>query len=567
MKTGSQNDLNMEQEEENNSDSEFQIVTKKQRKKKVNDANPKRTRTHRNPRRSPRRKSTSSVPPSERSDNSDLDSVRSLPVGGAPAVSYADIAAGNTGFFTSKAMGDMSTLNGKQPEKVESASAVKTNEIEKWCDSVSQHLEKTKVNNNINVNINNKNNSTSNGIGNNHSNKNNSVNTNNNTYNNNNSYTSSINVNHTNISNNSDLKNYSRHDNRKQNLDVELNENCDNNVKKFKDLVIVDKSVDSEVATANKMFETPKYDYKKVASNCDLDQSKLYDSKGNENKKNWSKKNFSREDFPSLPVKSESVNNSQKNKETSEQNAFAKTKLYSSLPDSEKQGEDGKSDLNVTKIQNKPKLEEEMKHRRSNRSKSVGPNTRPPVILLHDEKTKDSSVCEITFGFEVNEQLLTSDDSNQVLEEEGEGMDEMPSLGSKNSFKARKDFKNCGGESGEIPSGVDLNINGGIVYNSEVVENQNAYLNSSKVIRDDVNNATYQESYMRHENTAMGKVIPSDSHSSSESANSIAKKYVPPVAPVQFNYDKIVTYVGMGEFVYFIYTLIPYKRCCRYNLY
>ncbi|KAK6640535.1 hypothetical protein RUM44_012231 [Polyplax serrata] len=535
VKSGSQNDLHMEQEEENNSDSDFQVVTKKQRKKKVTDPNPKRARNHRNSRRSPRRKSTSSVPPSERSGDSDLDSVHSLPVGDcAPTASYADIAAGNSN-FTSKAISEMSTFNGKNPEKVDSVSAVKTNEIEKWCDSVSQHWDKTKCNNNNNININNKNNSNS---GNSPNNKNSSNITNNNENSNN-----TINNNYTTINSHSDSKNCFRSDNRKQNFNVDVNEICDNNVKKLKDLVTVDKSVGNKVATTNKVVDVPmRNDIKQIASSCDLDQCKLVDgsSKGTEGKKNWNKKNFSPEDFPSLPVKSENGNHNQKKKEISEQNSFAKTKQYSSLPDSGKHGEE----VNSSKTP-KVQADEEGRHRRSTRSKSVGPNTRPPVILLHDEKTKDTGVCEITFGFEINEQLLTSDDQTPVLEEETElGLDDTSSSSSKGSCQSNGG-QSSGATQGSSETPVQLSsVNGGIVY-SDVLEGQNAYVNSSsKGMLGTVTNTTLQELFKRHEN--MASVSNSGNNSTATSVNSIANKYVPPVAPVQFNYDKIVTFVGLA---------------------
>lgn len=509
----------------------------------MNEANTKRVRNHRSSRRSPRRKSTSSVPPSERSGDSDLDSVHSLPVGGAPTVSYADIAAGNTSFFTPKSNSGMSTFNKNDTNQVECASEVKNNEIQEWCNSVSQHMEKnTKIHSNINNNNNNINN-------------NNNLNINNNK---NNLNSNNINNNNNNVYNTSDSKNYTKHDNRKQNLDVEENGICDNNIKKLKDLVIVDNSfVDSEV-TNGKVVEVPlKNDIKKISSNCDVNQCKIVDNKNLETKKNWNKKNFSREDFPSLPVKSENSNFNQKNKEFGEHNAFAKTKQYSSLPDTEKHLNETRPEANAAKTPAKPRSDEEVKLRRSNRSKSVGPNTRPAVILLHDERMKDSSVCEITFGFEVNEQLLTSDESSQLFEEEMEVIDETSSSSSKCSSKSgnglhNKAIKNVSDSGVNVDS---ANSNGGIVYN-DVIENRNAYMNASKAVIGEITNSTVQELFKRHE--TMSRLPPSDSPATcNTSASSIVNKYVPPVTPVQFNHDKIVTFVGLGElsFLSFVFCL------------
>lgn len=77
--------------DEDSSDSEFQMVTKKTRRRRGVEAVAMRVRNRRGIRRSPRRKSTSSVPPSERSADSDLDSVHSLPaVGGRVSDSDCD---------------------------------------------------------------------------------------------------------------------------------------------------------------------------------------------------------------------------------------------------------------------------------------------------------------------------------------------------------------------------------------------------------------------------------------------------------------------------------------------
>lgn len=55
-----------------------------------------------------------------------------------------------------------------------------------------------------------------------------------------------------------------------------------------------------------------------------------------------------------------------------------------------------------------PKVEAKPK----TRSKSEGPNTRPPVILLDGRRSQDAAACEITFGFEVNMQLLSLNDTS-----------------------------------------------------------------------------------------------------------------------------------------------------------
>jgi len=75
-------DLTHSEDEENMNESEFQTVRKKHRRKRAAEANSKRNWKRGQANRSPRHKSTSSVPPSERSADSDVESLHSLPAHG-----------------------------------------------------------------------------------------------------------------------------------------------------------------------------------------------------------------------------------------------------------------------------------------------------------------------------------------------------------------------------------------------------------------------------------------------------------------------------------------------------